>query len=61
MLVKLIGTNKNYARAYNGIVVAYKTKKHYDEAIKYYKKAIEINPKYDAPYNGIGVVEYLKG
>jgi tetratricopeptide (TPR) repeat protein len=61
MLIKLTETNKNYARAYNGIGVAYKTKKNYDEAIKYYKRAIEINPQYDAPFNGIGIVLYLKG
>jgi tetratricopeptide (TPR) repeat protein len=28
----------------------------YDESIKWYKKAIEFNPKFDYPYNGLGAV-----
>jgi tetratricopeptide (TPR) repeat protein len=27
----------------------------YDEAIEHYKRAIEINPKYEEAYNGLGI------
>lgn len=36
-------------------------KKNWEEAIKWYKKAIDINPKYDAPYYGVGIIHYTKG
>ena len=60
-MLKISENNKNYARIFNGVASAYKTKNNFEEAIKYYKKAIEINPKYDSPFNGIGIIHYLKG
>jgi len=36
-------------------------KGEYDEAIDWFKKCIEINPKYAAPYNGLSNAYAKKG
>lgn len=39
--------------AYYNIGILCKTQKKVDEAIEWYKKALEVNPRYNKPYNNL--------
>ncbi|MFH1791070.1 MAG: tetratricopeptide repeat protein [Candidatus Omnitrophota bacterium] len=52
--VKLIGFRES--QAYNSLAIILKRQGLYDEAIKEYKKAIEIDPRYPSPYFNLGLL-----
>jgi tetratricopeptide (TPR) repeat protein len=39
----------------------YHKKNNNEEAIKYYKKCVEVNPTHTSAYNGMGMVEAVLG
>jgi tetratricopeptide (TPR) repeat protein len=45
----------------NGLGNVYYHKEKYDEAITYFTKCLEINPKNNAPYNGLSNIYSKKG
>lgn len=51
---------KKTAKELNIIGLCYRTLENYDEAIKYFDKAIQVDKTYKAPYFNIGSVYYLK-
>jgi hypothetical protein len=46
--------------AYNGLGVTFYMRERYDEAMKAYKKAVEINPMYPDPYYNLACLYALK-
>ncbi len=55
MADKALALDRGNAKAFHYKGNVYDELGEYDKAIVCYEKAIEINPKYDAPYNGLGV------
>lgn len=55
-LLKSLEFKKDYLNTYLELGFAYSRLKQNDEAISYYKKAMEVDPKSHVPYNGIGEV-----
>ncbi len=51
----------NYAEGYIGVGVTYYARERYDEALDWYKKAIEANPAIGDAYYNIACVYALKG
>jgi tetratricopeptide (TPR) repeat protein len=50
---KLPGLNNNLGNAYLFSALESKKKFFFSRSLEYYKKAIELDPKYPAPYHGL--------
>ena len=53
--MRAIEVNPRYSYAYNNLANIYKNNKNYEEAIKYYKKAVQHNSTYTLAYVNMGV------
>lgn len=55
-LKEVIDHISDYARPYNGLGNAYYNNSNYDQAIRMYKKSIQVNFMYEHPYYGLGSI-----
>lgn len=51
----------NYVKAYNNLGYYYSNKGHFEKAVEYYEKALEIQPIYSIAYSGLGEVALRQG
>ncbi len=58
---ELISLMPNDPNSYNSLALIYESKHDYQNAFEYYKKAIEVDNKFDKAYNNIGVLLYRQG
>ena len=42
--------------AYYNMGILEKSRKNVDKAAEWYRKAIEVNPRYNKPYNNLGTI-----
>lgn len=47
--------------AYYNLGILYKAQGQLDKTIEFYKKAVEVNPRYNKPYNNLGNIYKDRG
>jgi hypothetical protein len=60
VFMEVIENEEKKEVAYNGLGVTFYMRERYDEAMKAYKKAVEINPMYPDPYYNLACLYALK-